>query len=549
MSTSEEALSRKLIEAVEKHAALDDKYAVVLEENQRLKEQLSKITSDREEWSEKLKRLNLLPQLQQQYEEALQRQREAEQAKERMASELEDLTGSVFEEANKMVSDARRECYNAQHRASQLERQLNDLDGLFNTSQKQLVELKYVLQSMSDAPSEDTTNTGDNEEEEDGGGGGDSGGAGDSGSVENDGTNESEQFEDAHDNEQLVSETVAAPADDDDSSDAAGARRRRSYGGTGGATNLSDVFVNVTPLKKPAAGTEPLSRVSSTSSIAHSHTSTHTPSASPSASLASLPPYQEFLHLYKFHSKVSRPAYVRRSVTTGSSGTAAAAAAAVAASSAARGTTTFSSTPSPTPNSTTSTPVNGKGIPRPFTPLQTHHNISSSAHGADGLSPSAAAVAASNAQTSRNLRDFLFFKRCLVEDIEPTLRLDAAPGLSWLARRSIMSAIIEASLIVNPLSPSHSQAHLPCTLCGDDRSVPPRSFEFRSRPEGTPYCACNYCVGRLRSVCGFVAFLHQILRGVWQSCSFEKTWNECIRAREAMFYARLGIPRRNTRER
>jgi len=33
-----------------------------------------------------------------------------------------------------------------------------------------------------------------------------------------------------------------------------------------------------------------------------------------------------------------------------------------------------------------------------------------------------------------NLKDEKFYKRALAEDIEPTLRLDIAPGLSWMAR-------------------------------------------------------------------------------------------------------------------
>lgn len=49
------------------------------------------------------------------------------------------------------------------------------------------------------------------------------------------------------------------------------------------------------------------------------------------------------------------------------------------------------------------------------------------------------------------LKDTKFYKRALVEDIEPTLRLDLAPGLSWLARRTVLSAVTDGSLVVEPV--------------------------------------------------------------------------------------------------
>ena len=38
------------------------------------------------------------------------------------------------------------------------------------------------------------------------------------------------------------------------------------------------------------------------------------------------------------------------------------------------------------------------------------------------------------------LKDTKFYKRILAEDIDPSLRLDLSPTLSWLNRRSITSA-------------------------------------------------------------------------------------------------------------
>ena len=71
---------------------------------------------------------------------------------------------------------------------------------------------------------------------------------------------------------------------------------------------------------------------------------------------------------------------------------------------------------------------------------------------------------------------------------DPTLRLDSAPSLTWLTRRSVTSAIIQSQLIVEPLSisvllelfapPAYSGSQqqstiVPCALCG--KSVLPNS--------------------------------------------------------------------------
>lgn len=84
-----------------------------------------------------------------------------------------------------------------------------------------------------------------------------------------------------------------------------------------------------------------------------------------------------------------------------------------------------------------------------------------------------------------SLKDFKVFKRCLSDEIEPTLRLDTAPGLSWLGRRSVMSAIIDGSVTIEPIVGANeavgasrprsvNQARpvatkSPCAFCGEAR--------------------------------------------------------------------------------
>ncbi|KAJ3530013.1 hypothetical protein NM688_g7773 [Phlebia brevispora] len=69
--------------------------------------------------------------------------------------------------------------------------------------------------------------------------------------------------------------------------------------------------------------------------------------------------------------------------------------------------------------------------------------------------------------------------RLATEDSEPTIRLDLAPSLNWLTRRSVLAAIHSGQLTVEPMStvtlleefiapsiPGHSNTHIVCALCG-----------------------------------------------------------------------------------
>ncbi|KAF8068773.1 proline-rich protein [Lyophyllum atratum] len=71
-----------------------------------------------------------------------------------------------------------------------------------------------------------------------------------------------------------------------------------------------------------------------------------------------------------------------------------------------------------------------------------------------------------------------FLARLLNEDSEPTVRLDLAPSLNWLSRRSVLSAVHNGQLIIEPMSSaallqessvpgsSNSSSTISCALCG-----------------------------------------------------------------------------------
>ncbi|CRK21472.1 hypothetical protein BN1708_013129 [Verticillium longisporum] len=123
------------------------------------------------------------------------------------------------------------------------------------------------------------------------------------------------------------------------------------------------------------------------------------------------------------------------------------------------------------------------------------------------------------------LKETKYFKRVLTEDVEATLRLDLAPSLSWLARRSVLSAMTDGSIVVEPIPSTSPYASYikpqfyPCSLCGDARKDEShlRTYRFRTNESESAqrYPLCKYCLNRA-------------------------AWEESVRLREQMFWARVG---------
>ncbi|KAL9126585.1 MAG: hypothetical protein Q9217_004377 [Psora testacea] len=145
------------------------------------------------------------------------------------------------------------------------------------------------------------------------------------------------------------------------------------------------------------------------------------------------------------------------------------------------------------------------------------------------------------------LKETTFYKRVLTEDIEPTLRLDTAPGLSWLARRSVIGSMGEGRLIVEPMPPTTKLFHPPCSLCGEQGQTErqARTHRFRTNESDTAqrYPLCEYCLNRVRSTCDFVGFLRMVKDGHWRTDGQQAeaiAWEESVRLRERMFWSRIG---------
>ncbi|KGO71262.1 GDPGTP exchange factor Sec2p [Penicillium italicum] len=146
-----------------------------------------------------------------------------------------------------------------------------------------------------------------------------------------------------------------------------------------------------------------------------------------------------------------------------------------------------------------------------------------------------------------SLKETRFYKRVLMEDIEPTLRLDLAPGISWLTRRTVLSSICEGSLVVEPMPPAAKKFEFPCSVCGERRLGTPneRTHRFRTSDSETAqrYSLCVLCLERVRSCCEFTGYLRLILDGHLRAGDTEEEkeiWDETIRLRERMFWSRVG---------
>ncbi|GAA5940910.1 guanine nucleotide exchange factor SEC2 [Sporobolomyces koalae] len=59
-----------------------------------------------------------------------------------------------------------------------------------------------------------------------------------------------------------------------------------------------------------------------------------------------------------------------------------------------------------------------------------------------------------------------FLKRCVEEDSDPVLRLDLAPGLGFLSRRNVANAVVDGTLLIEPLTSGQDLPGDKCALCG-----------------------------------------------------------------------------------
>jgi GDP/GTP exchange factor Sec2p len=359
----------------------------------------------------------------------------AEKEKKAMEQELETLTSALFQEANKMVSDARKEKEASDKKVEQLKNQLRDAEILLESQQEQLLDLKGVLEKMAS----------DQEDNE---------------SLARSSNAPSSPIAPNNDRLSKVFESVHFPTE-------------------GGEEITPDHPLHFSHLIQPVLRTD-------------------------------IQAFEDFTSVLKAAKAASPPP---SRVASGSYGSLNA----------------VSNTPS--------TPITSQP-PSPYinNPALRHGN-SSPRSSAIGMPPLPL------------LRETKMFKRTLTEDIEPTLRLDIAPGISWMVRRVVLNSLIDGSLVVEPMPPPPVKFRgpiNPCALCGENRvgETYTRRHRFRISEdrEKKPFPLCDLCLGRLRSCGDLLSFLRMVSNGHWKADAEDEmkaAWEEFVRLRERMFWHRI----------
>ncbi|KAJ9616785.1 rab guanine nucleotide exchange factor S2 [Cladophialophora chaetospira] len=450
-------LSDKLISAINHQTTLDDTLAQTRQELEASKARLAQLEAEAKAYEERIARGDLLPRekieedkdkLVAELTEEKKQRAQVLQEKRGIESELESLTASLFDEANKMVASANRDRDAVEKKNQQLRDQIKDGESVIASQTEQLTELKILMQQIG--PAQDYR-------------------------------------------KELDSPRVSlAP------SSPGVAREGNDLARLLEAMNLSPVMLEhgeivpspstqLTHLVKPLCRTD-------------------------------IPAYEDFKTLVQTsHFRSHNPSHAPSRAGSGSYG---------GLNVMGLGSLGNNSQPnlSQIPQHATSKLANSPNLPGSFSPNP------------DPKGPVP-------------LRETKFFKRLLVEDIEPTLRLDNSPTLSWLNRRSVLAALGDSTLIVEPIPEASIKLYgkyTPCAICGENRkqNENPRTHAMRVREgEGaTKWCICTLCLEKVRGVGDLVAYIRMVREGVVKvgdKKDEEDAWEELVRLRERLFWARM----------
>ncbi|KPI44138.1 Rab guanine nucleotide exchange factor sec2 [Cyphellophora attinorum] len=451
LSAEVSALSDKLVSAIEHNGVLDEKLSETRRELEESKARIAKLEAEAKEHQERLSRGDLLTKkdaedfngkLATELAEEKRQRSLAQQEKRGIETELETLTASLFDEANKMVAAANMQRDAVEKKNNQLRDQIKDGEALIASQTEQMTELKVLMQQI--------------------------------------GTEHRKELQSPR-----SSVGPASPGLKREDSDLARALEAMNLTPASG-DNLEIAptpATSLTHLLRPECRTDvpaydDFKNLIEASRI-RSHTPSHAPSRAGSGNYAGL--------------NVMGLSFANNSNPN------------LAAAPASK----TSSNPS---------------IPGSFSP------------NADAKGPQA-------------LKDTRFFKRIMSEDIEPTLRLDLSPTISWLNRRSIIGALAESNLVVEPIPEASMKLYgkyTTCAICGESRkqNENPRTHQMRVREgEGaTKWSICRLCLEKVRGVGDLIAYVRMIREGVVKCGDRkeeEEAWEELVKMRERLFWARM----------
>jgi Rab guanine nucleotide exchange factor SEC2 len=454
LSNEVAALSDKLINAINHQTTLDDTLAQTRHELAASRARIEQLEAEARAHEEKVSSGQLLARddvdgeknkLMADLADERKQKTLVQQEKRGIEAELENLTASLFEEANKMVASANMEREAIEKKNQQLRDQIKDTEQLLASQHEQLTELKTVMQHMSMEATKDAT---------------------------------------------ASPQSSTAPASPTTT------REDNSIARLLEAMNLSPTM--------PGTGD-----VTPAPSTAFTH-------LIKPVCRTDLPAYEDFRNLIvtsqqsRPHSRVASGNYNGLNVV---------------------GLSSLSTVHPPSKNGSSPS-------------LNSASNSNSSSNLPGSFSPNPAEV-----KGPIPLKETKFFKRLLVEDIEPTLRLDLSPTISWLSRRTIVAALIEGTMVVEPIPESHRNLYgryTSCAVCGESRKGDENSRTHRLRVnegEGaTKWPLCLLCLEKVRGAGDLVSYVRMIRDGVVKCHDKDEefeAWEELVRLRERMFWARM----------
>ncbi|KAG0055447.1 rab guanine nucleotide exchange factor S2 [Gryganskiella cystojenkinii] len=153
-----DSLSSKLVESTEGRMDLDQQLTMTQMELSKLQKELKVLQGNQTHYEELLQMIStgqliekkdVQPVIENLAYES-QRRSQIENSKLQLESELEDLSRSLFEEANRMVNEERQATFLAGKKAEGLERQLDEVLDLCKSERDQLVELKASMTKLSE---------------------------------------------------------------------------------------------------------------------------------------------------------------------------------------------------------------------------------------------------------------------------------------------------------------------------------------------------------------------------------------------------------------
>ena len=135
-------LSTKLVTAVAKQLELEEKLLHMHRDNGQLKQKLSKLGDIETKYNEVVPKYE---EIKKDHEKMKELKLTAEAQNTKLLAEVEDLTASLFNEANEMVSNASREAYNFKVKNRKLNEEIEEKNTIIDNLQDQLKDLKQLF--------------------------------------------------------------------------------------------------------------------------------------------------------------------------------------------------------------------------------------------------------------------------------------------------------------------------------------------------------------------------------------------------------------------